>query len=167
MGYAVLETLEKDDGEDVKSKPPKVLGHGSLGFGQGEDEKYQQHRLNLIEFWVERSKALFHSYKPDEVINEILPPVGFPNSVNVQLGLACITTVQAMALQAQIPIVQIAANTVKKTIGKTGKATKVKVRNGVYEILPELKIHHKEWTKVFDVSDAFAIGLTRLAVLDG
>lgn len=157
MGYAVLESST----DDVKSKPPKVLGYGHFGLKQGDD-KYQQHRLNLIEFWVVKAKELFRYHKPDEVANEILPVVGFNNSTNAQLGATAITTVQAMALQAGLPVYQIAANSVKKKIGKSGKATKVQVRNGVYEILPDTRVHHKEWTKIFDVPDALAIGLTRL-----
>lgn len=142
---------------------PNSIASGIFGLERGKDEKYQPYRLRLIQFWVKQADYLLSSHKPDLVVNEIIPAVGGGNFViaaQSQLAATAITTIQTIAYQKSIEVRQIGATTVKKKIAGNGKATKVQVRNGVYAILPETKIFHNEWTKVYDQSDAFAIGLT-------
>jgi len=167
MGYAVL--------EQSKNKDIKKLGYGQLGVQrqrnkQNKLEAYHAYRMRLIDFWLKEAPILIRSFTPDIVVNEIVPVVGGGNFVAAtqsQLAGTAITIVQAVAKQYDLPVSQIGATTVKAKIGGGKKATKVAVRNGVFKILPELEVHKKEWTKVFDVSDAFAIGLTHLGCDNG
>jgi Holliday junction resolvasome RuvABC endonuclease subunit len=82
--------------------------------------------------------------------------------IHRQKAMAAITTVQVVAFQNNIPIKQIAATTVKKAVGGSGKATKVAVKNGVFNLIPSTTKFKEEWKKIYDHSDAFAVGLTEL-----
>lgn len=161
MGYAVLQQGDKNITK---------LGYGYLGVqrqrnNQNKQEAYHEYRMRVIDYWLSEAPNLIKSHKPDIVVNEIVPVVGGGNFVvatQSQLASTAITVVQTIAKQQGLPIKQIGATTVKSKIGGQKKATKVAVRNGVFKILPSLEVHKKEWTKMFDVSDAFAIGLTHL-----
>lgn len=156
LGFAAIEK-----GEDG----PKYVGSGVFGVKRDEKEKYQPYKLRLIQFWVKNTDYLLNSYQPDLLVSEIIPVVGGGNFVAAtqsQLASTAITTIQAIAGLRGYKIEQLAANTVKKKIGGTNKATKVRVRNGVYRQLPELKVRGSEWTKHFDEPDAIAVALTRL-----
>lgn len=161
MGWCALER----DKESGKNKPPEYLGLGHFGLQRkvnGSSVPYHEYRLKLIDFWISKTPELLNSYRPDAIVSEIVPVVGGGNFVAAtqsQLAATAITVVQIVAKQCEIPVVQIGATTVKKRIGGKGKATKVAVRNGVINIMPELEDFRKEWTKMFDVSDAVAVGL--------
>jgi Holliday junction resolvasome RuvABC endonuclease subunit len=166
QGWIVFERSEKS-----KSKPPISLALGYFGvprnLKESKDKKdntpYQEYRLSVIDLWTEQTPILLERYEPDEVVSEIVPPVGGGNFVvatQSQLAQTAITTVQVVSKQYGVPVYQVGATTVKANIGGNKKATKVVVRNGVFKLCPELEIHKKEWTKVFEVSDAAAIGLT-------
>lgn len=168
QGWIIL-----DDGtEREKIKPPIHHALGYFGVPRNlkgsKDKKdntpYQEYRLSLIDLWNEQTPILLERYEPDEVVNEIVPPSGGsgPTSIQLQLALTAITVVQSIARQFGIPVYQIGATAAKTRIGRGKKATKVEVRNGVFEIMPDLVEFKKEWTKVFEVSDAAAIGLTHL-----
>lgn len=167
MGYAVL--------KQNKEKAITKLGYGQLGVPrqrnkQNKQEPYHDYRMKVMDFWLVEAPALIKSFKPDIIVNEIVPVVGGGNFVvatQSQLASTAITVVQTIAKQQGVPIKQIGATTVKAKIGGGKKATKVAVRNGVFKIMPELEIHKKEWTKVFDISDAFAIGFTHLGCDNG
>ena len=167
MGYAAMNALP--------NKPITRLGYGHLGVtrernSQNKPEAYHGYRMKLIDFWLKMAPELIQTYKPDIIVNEIVPVVGGGNFVAAtqsQLAGTAITVVHAIAKQNGIPVEQIGATTVKANIGGGGKATKVAVRNGVFKLIPELEVHKKEWTKMFDVSDAFAIGLTYLGCDNG
>lgn len=165
MGWCALER----DGKRFKSKPPEKMGLGHFGVprkpNESSDKKtdYQPYRLSLLDLWIEQTPTLLERYEPDEIVSEIVPPVGGGNFVvatQSQLALCAITAIQVIAKQHGIPVHQVGATTVKTRIGGHKKATKVKVRNGVFTVMPELESFKKEWTKMFDVSDAVAIGLT-------
>lgn len=164
MGFCCLES------ETDKSKPPRVFGSGYSGVHREDNEQYQVYRLRLVSFWVTRAQELFTSFSPEEVVSEIVPVVGGGNFVvatQSQLASTAITTVQAMADLHSIPVSQVGATTVKAKIGGHKKASKVAVRNGVFKIIPKTKVRKPEWTKIFDESDAFAIGLMKLGYVNG
>lgn len=167
MGWCVLES------EGTKSKPPVSHGLGYFGLERqvnGSKLPYQEYRLKLLDFWIETTPNLLESYRPDKVVSEIVPVVGGGNFVvatQSQLAIAAVTVVQVVAKQYGIPVTQIGATTVKTRIGGDKKASKVKVRNGVFKIMPELERFKKEWVKMFDVSDAVAIGLTDMGYNNG
>ena len=157
MGYAVLDSGPKE----VESKFPSS---GIAGVLQEEGETYQGHRLRIIAFWIDFTQDLINEFKPDIIVNEIVPPTGgnSANMIHRQKAMAAITTVQVVAFQNNIPIKQIAATTVKKAVGGSGKATKVAVKNGVFNLIPSTTKFKEEWKKIYDHSDAFAVGLTEL-----
>lgn len=162
MGYACLE----GDG----TLTAKSWGYGYLGVERASNgskkEEYQKYRLRLIKFWAEEADYLFTTFKPDEMVNELIPPVGgaafASNGLQAQLAMAALSVLQGAAYRHDVPVTQIAAQTVKKAVGGSYKATKVKVRNGVFLLMPQLAFHRKEWTRMFDISDAFAVGLTHM-----
>lgn len=173
QGWIVLEGSERH-----KIKPPIHHALGYFGVPRNlkgsKDKKdntpYQEYRLSVLDLWNEQTPILIERYEPDEVVSEIVPPVGGGNFVvatQSQLALCAITCVQVNAKQLGIPVYQIGATTVKANIGGNKKATKVAVRNGVFKIMPDLEIFKKEWTKVFEVSDAAAIGLTHMGYKNG
>lgn len=160
MGYALIETGPKE----VMSGSEAILGSGIRGVEKEEGETYQDHRIRIIEYWAHTANEFIKCFKPDLIANEIVPPTGgnISNLIHRQKAMTAITAVQVVAVQSGIQIKQIAASTVKKNIGGSGKATKVAVRNGVIELLPSTERFKPEWKKIFDHSDAFAVGLTAL-----
>lgn len=166
MGWAALE-------REGPKQIPTHLGLGYFGVERevnGSKTKYQEYRLQLIDFWIAKSPELFDRYRPDSIVCEIIPVVGGGNFVAAtqsQLAATAITVVQVIAKQYGIPVYQIGATSVKAKIGGGKKATKVKVRNGIINIMPELEQYRKEWTKVFDVSDAVAIALAHWGYVNG
>jgi len=160
MGYALLETGPKEVMSGHEAHPPS----GIKGVEKLEGETYQDHRIRIIEFWAHTANEFVKIFQPDIIVNEIVPPTGgnIGNLIHRQKAMTAITAVQVVAIQSGIEIKQIAASTVKKHIGGTGKATKVAVRNGVIELIPSTERFKPEWKTVFDHSDAFAVGLTAL-----
>lgn len=165
MGWAVLAR----DGKRFKSSI-RCLTSGYFGVAREPNSSntktdFQPYRLSLLDFWIKTTPELIERYEPDEVVSEIIPAVGGGNFVvatQSHLALCAINTVQVVAKQSGIPVHQVGATTVKKAVGGNGEATKVQVRNGVLTLLPELEYRRTEWTKIFDVSDALAIGLTHM-----
>lgn len=158
LGWAVIES-----GEPLKEVDVGISGLERHVNGK-DKEKYQEYRLRLIEYWMGEVYSLF-KYEPDKLVNEIVPSVGGGNFIAAtqsQLASAALTVIQCEAIRLEIPIVEFGATTVKKMVGGTGKATKVQVRNGVYDALPSTERFRKEWVEVHDASDACAIALTGL-----
>src|SRR4051812_47804974 len=116
MGYAALETASDSD---VTSTPIK-LGYGHLGLNKG-DKTYQQLRLDLIQLWIEEAPRLIGSFSPDEVVCEVIPPVGGKafksNGIQAQLATTALTALQTVVLQHGIKLFQVAAVSVKAKIG--------------------------------------------------
>jgi Holliday junction resolvasome RuvABC endonuclease subunit len=165
QGFACVERSE--DGQE--NKPPIYHGSGYFGVKRltngKKDEPYQEWRLRIIEFWVEKADDLLRFYKPDRVVSEIVPVVGGGNFVAAtqsQLAGTANTTVQSVAVDRGYPIAQVGATTVKAKIGGSKKATKVAVRNGVIKLMPLLADRKRQWTKIFEEPDALAICLTSL-----
>jgi Holliday junction resolvasome RuvABC endonuclease subunit len=152
MGWAVLEDGPK----------PVYVASGIIRFHRRPNEEYQHYKLRLEEHYTYVGPELLSNYHPDRVVNETVPAVGFNNATQADLAKTAITVIHAMAYERDFPVYQIGATTIKTQIGGSKKATKVKVRNGVIMLLPELAGRKKEWVKVFDESDAIATGLTAL-----
>lgn len=152
-GWAVIE----GDGQTA----PIYHGSGVVYCIRGDHEDFQPYRLRLEEHWWYVAPRLLREYDPVELVNETLPPVGYNNSTQAYLANVQLTVAHAAALERDVPITQIAASTVKAAIAKKGK-TKVSVRNGVCDILPELAPRKFQWTKIFEEPDAIAVALARL-----
>lgn len=157
MGWAIV------DGEFVGEDEPVWIDSGIWQFHRG-DQDFQPYKLDLIKYVTGRMYTIL-SWHSDlvEVVSEIVPAVGGGNFVAAtqsHLAHTAATAAQTYALTRRLTIAQIGATTVKKQIGGSGKATKVKVRNGVYHFFPFLKDSRGElWKKIHDESDAVAIAL--------
>lgn len=149
MGWALLE------------QGPFYLDSGIWRFPR-KNQDFQMYRLELEAQVTETVTAFLFETPVLQIVNEIVPSVGGGNfavagqSYLVNAATACIHSV---AKTYNIPVEQIAANTVKVQIAGKAKATKVGVRNGVFEIFPELKSRKSDWVKEFDEPDAIAIGV--------
>lgn len=158
LGWAVVES-------EGSGKDPKEVAVGIYGLKRhdnGSKEPFQEYRLRLIEYWSKTVTDLLDRFEPDQIYNEIVPVVGSGNFVAAtqsQLASTALTVIQVEAFRQQIPITQIGANTIKKKIGGAKNASKVKVRNGVFELLPSTERFKQEWVKVHDSSDACAVAL--------
>lgn len=128
--------------------------------------KFQAYRLELINELIVSVPALIDLCEPDEIVTETVPAVGSFGGTQMYLANVACTVVQTIALQRNLPVYQIAARTVQSNIAigrRPGKkVSKVMVRNGVIELLPELVQYKKKWVKVFDEPDAIAGGLAHL-----
>lgn len=147
------------------AKEIKYIASGILGLEQ--TLSYQEHRLGLIRYWLDNALRLLYAYRPDIVVSETVPPTGgtMGNIVNRQLALTVVTTVQAVAYESRHKVAQLGASTVKKRVAQSGKATKVKVRDGVLAKLPMLEQRRPEWTgkdAVWDEVDALAVAIAYL-----
>jgi hypothetical protein len=116
----------------------------------------------LTDKWVWNTIDLLQKFHPDVIVTETVPSRGAGIPEQLYLANTQITVVHAIALYKGIPVEQVSARTVQAAIavrGKGKKITKPQVRNGVFLRLPELIPRFKEFTKVFEESDALAIGL--------
>lgn len=163
MGWAVLNGRVGPRIEYVAS--------GVLGLDQEEDQKYNDYRLQMIDYWCSVGLQLLNVHDPVLVVNEIMPMIdpqrGRSAATQSILAISAITAFQTLCSLNRVPVKQIAAVTVKKRIAGDAKATKVQVRNGVYKIVPEIETLKKGlWkgsgTHWEDESDAVAIGLAEL-----
>src|SRR5438105_217414 len=103
MGYSVIE----GDGETA----PVYIDSGISRFPRnGRD--FQPYKLNLIDHWTYLAPAMIIKYKPDAIVAETMPAVGFGNAVQAELAKAAINTVLAMGFFYNVPVYQIAAITV-------------------------------------------------------
>lgn len=153
MGFAVLES------------GPKYVDSGIVSVTKTDDETYQAYRLRLIHFWANKTSNMLRSIKPDSVVCEIVPVKGFSDPSQAYLAGAAIGAVQAICALRKVPSTVVSAASVKVAVAEH-KASKVQIRNAVIEAFPELEPRRKDWTKVFDESDAIAIGLCYLKAND-
>jgi Holliday junction resolvasome RuvABC endonuclease subunit len=99
---------------------------------------------------------------PTVMVTEIIPVKGFNDMGQAYLALSVVSAMVGYAMGQGINCEQIGATTVKARIGGSNKATKVRVRNGVWQLIPDLQKKASQWKKVFDESDAVAVGLAYL-----
>lgn len=158
-GWAVVEKGKSDGYTYFDSG---ILGLARDVIGK---EPYQAYRLRLIPYWVEHTADLLEEFEPDRVVTEIVPAVGGGNFVVAtqgQLAGTVATVIQVVATINGVETTQLSAATTKRKIGGVKDASKVKVRNGVLATFPHLEFRRSEWVKVFDESDAIALGLCEL-----
>lgn len=144
---------------------PKVTDSGVFRCPRN-DEDFQDYRIRL-----ENEAFYFFLHQLTEVdathvVNEIVPAVGGGNFVVATQSYLVNTVVASLHIAAFIHGVwpeQIAARTVQKRVGitgRTGKVTKAGMRNGVVTIIPDLLPHvsaKDEWP--WDRWDAIGIGI--------
>lgn len=157
MGWAVLEGDHRNT--------PQWIASG-IWTTPRADEDFQPYKLRLIKATAKRAEETIGRYMPNEVVAEIIPAVGGGNFVAATqsyLANTAVTVVLGMAEWKFTPIFQVGATTVKKNIGGSKKATKIRIRNAVYDLYPFLRETREElWKKIHDESDAIGVGLTHL-----
>lgn len=148
-GWAILDT------------GPVYVASGMIPFPRGK-MAFQEYRIALARFWVEQSRDLIAGWQPDHVVTEIVPSRGFNIPEQGYLANVMATTLHAISYEYGREISQVMARTVQSEIairGRSKKITKQQVRNGVVTLLPQLKPRVSDWVKIFEESDAIAIGL--------
>lgn len=156
LGWALL-----DDGGD----PYRYIESGIYGIERGDDEPFQGYRDRLRDYWRALSPTLVERTAPDVLVAELLPAVGAGNFIAAtqsELAKTAFLILELEALRQGVRVERIAANTIKKRLTGSGKATKVRVRNAVCEVLPELLSRKADWTTIFDEPDAIGVGLVAL-----
>jgi Holliday junction resolvasome RuvABC endonuclease subunit len=154
LGWAVLY-----DGNDGS---PRYHSSGIWTSERKDSETYQGYRLRAMSeagIWID---TMTTQYLPDEVVMETIPVRGFNDMGQAYLALSVISAMSGVCATKRVQMSQIGATTVKARIGGSNKASKVRVRNTVWQVFPALQSKAPEWKKVYDESDAIAIGLTRL-----
>lgn len=153
-GWAVLGT----SGKDGKAS---YIASGVVHYPRPAKRAFQEYRMELSEYWVNEAFDLVEEYNPDVLVSEIVPSRGPEIMDQLYLANVQITVLHTIALTYGVKVRQVSARSVQAKIAKRKpnlKVTKPQVRNGVIERLPELESHFKG-SKIFEESDALAIGL--------
>jgi hypothetical protein len=143
---------------------PNYIASGVIHCAKRPDQKFQDHRMELISLWLDESFDLIEEYKPNVLITETVPSRGPEIMDQLYLVNVQCTTLQAVALTYGMKVVQVSARSVQAKLAlrkKDVKVTKPQVRNGVLTHYPELieRLKPKGEKQIFEESDAIAIGL--------
>lgn len=152
LGWACVEVT--DDGYNL-------LGSGIMGVERAEGVKFNVYRMDLIQYWV-REMNKFWAMGADEWYAERLPAVGGGNFIAAtqsELAKTVLTVIEALAYLQGLRVIELESSHVKSRLTGNGNATKVRVRNEVIQVFPELWPRKKELTDVADESDAIGIAL--------
>lgn len=148
--------LSNDTGKIV------YIDSGIRELPRSSKETYQDYALSLTGYWCAATQELINTYKTEYVITEIVPVRGMNDFAQGYLAHTMSVAVKATASYMGAIISQVSATKVQNEIGIKGRAkkmTKPNVRNGVISILPKLEGILRADGKVFERSDAIAIGL--------
>lgn len=157
-GWAIL-------GQDAagyrKGAPVSYIASGVTPQPRGAKQTFQNYRMELCDHWIDKAAYLIEEYEPTTLVMEIVPSRGAEIMDQLYLVNVMATTVHVIAFEYGLEVVQVAARSVQAKIARRKpevKLTKPQVRDGVIDRLPELADHFKG-VKVFEESDALAIGL--------
>ncbi len=131
LGIGAVETVDNSI---------NLLAHGVIMHPRNADVKFNKHLNAGIEQIVDQFPRLLDAIKPDLIISEYIP-AGKLGS-NDSLVIAAVTTCKVVAFQFGIEWKDIAANAVKKQLTGNHRATKVLVRNTVFELFPLVEARH-------------------------
>ena len=140
----------------------KYVSSGVVHTPRPQTEPFQEYRMRITKEWWEWGSTWILSTWPTVLVNEIVPYAPNLTSAQIYLTNVMVSVLHAVAIRYDREIVQVSARTVQSSIAKRGNSkgiTKPQVRNGVLERLPELQPRLKDFTKVFEETDALAIGL--------
>ena len=136
LGIAGIET----HGDEIK-----LITYGFISHTRNSNSSFNEH-LNLgIRQIVDQFPRILNEIHPVLIISELVPPGRLGK--NSELVIAAITTCKVIAFQWGIVWKDIAANTVKKEITDDGRASKVKIKNAVLDLFPEMIDHHARLKK--------------------
>ena len=153
----------------------KFVTHGLISNPRTEPV-YNTYLNRSIQQVIQGFSAFVNMIQPTIIVAEKVPPGKLGR--NSELVIAAITTCKVISCQKNIPWLDLAANTVKKTTTGDGLANKTKIRNVVFELFPQVKERHqilKQEEKAegakrlvglpYDVTDAIAIAYAATILL--
>lgn len=132
LGFGAIETIE--DGISL-------LAHGLIAHPRDPNVSYNAHLNSGIEQIVQDLPRVIDMTRPDLICAETVPPGRLGS--NTELVVAAITTCKVVAFQFGIGWHDIGANSVKKIVAGDGAASKVKIRNSVFNLFPTIEERHK------------------------
>lgn len=152
----------------------ELITYGLISNPRSADSKFNEHLTKSIHQIADDLPRVIDIIRPDIIVSEYVP-VGRLGS-NTELVVAAITTCKVVAYQFGIPWHDVGANTVKVKFTADAKATKVRIRNEVFDRFPIVEERHikikKEQKQAgdkaeglpFDVFDAIAIASVGLDI---
>lgn len=152
LGWACIDA----DGDDYV-----LAGSGIMGLERYEKEPFAHYRMKLIHYWV-KEFAKLDVMNASEWYIERLPAVGGGNFIAAtqsELAKTALTVIEALAHLHDRRVIELESSHIKSRLTGNGNATKVRVRNEVIQVFPELWPRKKELTDVADESDAIGIAL--------
>lgn len=117
-----------------------LITHGLIYHPRDTEMSFNDHLNSGIAQIVIQFPRALDLVQPDIIVAETIP-AGRLGS-NDSLVIAAVTTCKVIANQFGIEWHDVAANTVKKQIAGDGRATKVQVRNAVFDLLPKVEETH-------------------------
>ncbi len=126
----------------VEDDQVRLVTHGLIYHPRDPEQKFNQHLNSGIAQIVTDFPRLLDLTKPDLIISEYIP-AGKLGS-NDSLIIAAVTTCKVIAFQFGIDWVDIAASTVKKELTGDGRASKILIRNTVFDLYPLVEARHKQ-----------------------
>jgi len=148
-GYSVISV-------DLEFSNHEYITSGIFGLSRNDEEMetYSGYKKRLIKNAIDSFQDLLDEHEPDIAVFEFLPVSNVGAAAGQRLLAFAVATVgQAMCDLNAVPWNEITASTVKKILTDSGVATKVKVKNSVIEIFPQLK----EKKYLADETDAIAV----------
>ncbi len=148
---------------------PVYIASGLFGLdrkGEGKNiEAYQEYKLRLVEHFSIKVDGILYKYRPVAMVNEVQPAVGggsYIAATQAELAKTSMVVFQSAFYRDGLTVTQYGSNTIKKTLTGDQKASKVKVRDAVIEIFPELAHRKSAWqvsNEGMDEPDAIATAL--------
>ena len=135
----------------------RLITHGLIHHPRDPERTFNEH-LNLgIAQIVNDLPRLLDLVNPEIIVSEFIPAGKL--GANDSLVIAAVTTCKVIAFQFGIPWHDVAASTVKKELTGDGRATKVTVRNAVFDIFPLVEIRHQQMKAEQKQGGEKAVGL--------
>jgi len=119
-----------------------LITHGLIFHPRDTEMGFNDHLNSGIAQIVTQFPRALDLIQPDMIVAETIP-AGRLGS-NDSLVIAAVTSCKVIAYQFGIEWHDVAANTVKKQIAGDGRATKIQVRNAVFELFPKVEHTHKQ-----------------------
>jgi Holliday junction resolvasome RuvABC endonuclease subunit len=149
-------------------KEPFLLHSETCGVQRG-DLAYQEYKLEVIKYFTKKAHMFWETYRPTIIVSETVPARGFTDFSQSRMADAAAISLMAIFSLYDVPLEQISARTAKKLLTRDVSASKVRVRNKVLEIFPQLKRLGDEIKSrpFFDRSDAIGLALAYLIKTEG
>jgi Holliday junction resolvasome RuvABC endonuclease subunit len=129
----------------IKGNDCELLTFGMIAHPRDPTVGFNRHLAAGIHQIADDFPKLINIVQPDYIAMELVP-VGKLGS-NDALVIAAACSVRLLAYQFGIPVIDLAASTVKKEFTGDGKATKPRVRNAVLDAFSKIEQRHAKLKK--------------------